>query len=135
MDFNGSRFHLLQGNRDWQVLLDRQPDSGLRSDPPRSSLTLVARVPRFPSRRSETPPNFSQRRGAGCDRHGNIYWTSLDQRGIRLVPGGTRVAGSFWSVENLRGQCSSQPGAGVRGLCPRPRAPLAQPAGAGGDHS
>src|SRR5688500_8638990 len=98
MDVNGSRFHLLIGERDWKPLLDGQADSGLEWDPHCQGVGLKREVPRFPRNPGETPLGPGQRRGADRDRYGNFYWIDESQRAIRYLPAGTEQDGLFWSV-------------------------------------
>ena len=107
MDVNGSRFHLLQGARDWMPMLRRQceiyDESGcpLQWDDAFPGISLAPLQFRFPQRRRETPPSVADRRGAACDRFGNLFWLGDDQRSIHWSPDGGANEGIYWEAERL----------------------------------
>lgn len=106
MDVNGTRFHLISGDRDWLPLLVTQDDTQLWWDRERQSMSLapkVLRLPQLPTTRSLT---VDDRRGAAFDHYGNFYWISENTREIILRPAATSTQiGRFWSIEDLASKC------------------------------
>jgi phage tail-like protein len=126
MDANGTRFHLLLGERDWAACIDaadrrtrladhfhREPVvcdgtndvGGFGWDASRSELTLRPCLVRFVASPNDRPPDpgGADRRGAARDRYGNVYVIADSSVEIRIVPAATGTATHFWS-----------PGDGVR---------------------
>jgi phage tail-like protein len=105
MDVNGTRFHLLQGARDWIPVLERHlvldGERALHWDDVHAEVTLAPHLFRFPLRRSETPPSLDQRRGADCDRYGNLYWIDDDGLGINWRSSGNGGQGLYWASASL----------------------------------
>jgi len=105
MDVNGTRFHLLQGARDWIPVLERRfaldGERQLHWDDAHAEVTLAPHLFRFPPRRGETPPTLEQRRGADCDRYGNLYWIDDDELGIQWRPAGGGGQGRYWASARL----------------------------------
>lgn len=121
MDVNGTRFHLLLGERDWRPLLRE----GLAWDAGRAAVALSPRLLRFGRRPSETPPALADRRGAARDRFGTIYWIGPGADEIRYqpVPGG--AAGRFWAVADLvSGSAEPEEPGGFRPVASPPPAAL-----------
>jgi phage tail-like protein len=95
MNINGSRFHMLLGEADWQQC---QTNDGL---PPNwDDLRKVTTLPYSGEKISQTPgePLFtlSDRRGAVADHFGNLYWVSADRYQIHVTNAGLKIHGSFW---------------------------------------
>src|SRR5437870_60190 len=114
MDVNGTRFQLLLGYNDWancsttedgtnllgQVWRDLSPCGAIGSawDDERAELTLKPCRLQIITPLSHTPPQPSDRRGAGRDRYGNWYW--IDKSGSELLVNsvGTGNTTHFWSL-------------------------------------
>lgn len=130
MDANGTRFHLLIGRRDWTrcrgageaggglaVDFEQPPVACAEAEPARGfawehateSLTLRPCLVEFKAARNDTPPDQSSagRRGAACDRFGNIYWIAESAAELRIIPAATGRAVPFWSAGDGLG-CSSE---------------------------
>ncbi len=107
MDVNGTRFHLIQGEQDWQSLLDAAGLRDLEWDAPRRTVSLTAELLLFPKRASETLLAPVDRRGAGCDRFGNVYWINGEQTGILTQRCGERGADRFWSTDDFAPRCET----------------------------
>lgn len=120
MDANGTRFHHLIGRPDWArcrgakdgsdllaVDFERAPVAcgstadrgGFAWEKATESLTLRPCLVQFTPPANDTPPDptFSGRRGAACDRYGNVYWIAESAAEIRIVPVATGRAVHFWS--------------------------------------
>ena len=121
MDANGTRFHLLLGERDWatcrdangpRVALDAQfrrapatcdsaaDSGGFYWDQAHAALTLRPCLVKFEASPNDTPPDPSgaDRRGAARDQFGNVYWIAQSTTEIRVIPSGTGAAAHFWST-------------------------------------
>ena len=121
MDSNGTRFHLLLGERDWAACTDardgsvslgdhfqREPvtcgsggdNGGFGFDRARHELTLRPCLVQFVAARNDRPPDpdGADRRGAARDRYGNFYWIGDSPTEIRIIPAATGVATHFWSA-------------------------------------
>lgn len=107
MDINGTYFHLLTGEDDWEPIRAQRSVHGLWWDRERVSLSLLPRVLQIPQRASEQILQPKDRRGSARDSYGNIYWIADDVRGIRILPAGTDQAGEFWSVNSLGSACET----------------------------
>lgn len=82
MDANGTRFHLVLGERDWLPPPGTPAPDGAEWDAATATVAL-ARLPIvFPPRRAERPPAPADRRGAARDRFGNWYAVGADGRSI-----------------------------------------------------
>jgi phage tail-like protein len=120
VDANGTRFHLLIGKADWARCRGAADDSaslavdfgrapiacsdaadpgGFAWEKATESLTLRPCLVQFKASVNDTPPDptFAGRRGAACDRYGNIYWIGESAAEIRIVPVATGRAVHFWS--------------------------------------
>ncbi len=118
-DVNGTRFHLLLGERDWAPLL--APGSGLTFDAERSGVGLEPQIFRFSTPPGDRPPRLEDRRGAARDRYGNWYWIGADEREIRFLPPGAAASERFWPVLQ-QSVCPPAPRSGFRPLAPLPAA-------------
>jgi len=121
VDANGTRFHLLLGQRDWAACTDaadgrtrlgdhfqREPaacgsaddSGGFAWDAVRSELTLRPCLVRFVAAPNDRRPDAdgADRRGAARDRYGNVYAIADSSIEIRIVPAATRGATHFWSL-------------------------------------
>jgi phage tail-like protein len=99
MDPNGTRFHLLKSQADWQRCQEEPYGSQWRNlewDASAAGLGLRQRLPRFaPTTTARLQPE--QRRGAALDRFGNGYWLSHDRRQIIWQPGGSAQPAVYWA--------------------------------------
>ena len=125
MDVNGTRYHLRDGPRDWLPALAAATVPAadrLVWDARRRAVSLRHELFVFPARRSEAVLTPANRRGAGCDRFGHVYWIGTERDEIRYRPAGSRTAATFWSVAELGGEaaarCHPRPG------CQLPEDPL-----------
>jgi len=131
VDANGTKFHLLLGERDWARCTDardgrttlgdhflREPvrcgsakdDGGFAWDASRHELTLRPCLVWFTAAPNDRPPDAdgADRRGAARDRYGNVYAIAGSSTEIRIVPAATGTATHFWSAgDGLR--CASEP--------------------------
>ncbi|MEM7051210.1 MAG: phage tail protein [Acidobacteriota bacterium] len=98
MDVNGSRYHLLLGEADWQPPISAAGD-GIAWDRDRQRVTLAPELFRFPGRPGEEALTADHRRGADRDRYGHVYWISEDRREIHYRPRDSRRSGVFWPPE------------------------------------
>ena len=102
MDVNGTRFHFVNGEPDWNRYIRSPEPSGLWWNSSRGSLSLVPkhlRLPRRPGQRLLVP---GDRRGADRDRYSTFYWIDPEAKSIRYLPHQSRRADRFWSIENLQ---------------------------------
>ncbi|MCK4537143.1 MAG: hypothetical protein KAT93_09020, partial [Desulfuromonadales bacterium] len=106
MDVNGTRFHLISGDRDWLPLLVTQDVIQLWWDRESQSMSLAPQVlclPELPTTQSLT---VDDRLGSAFDHYGNLYWISENTREIIFRPAATPTQiGRFWSVEDLASKC------------------------------
>lgn len=107
MDINGTHCHLLYGARDWQPTLSGQSPSGLWWDDDNACVTLTPTVPVQAEAAVADTLTWQDRRGAACDRYGNIFWLgdAKDSNGvgqpgqyIKMLPAGDDRAGDYWSI-------------------------------------
>jgi phage tail-like protein len=142
MDVNGTRFHLLLGRRDWQPVIEQStarlehalrwdaslasaaaPFAPLRWDEAFGGVSLSRQVPVLQPPRGVQPLSGDERRGAGADGYGNLFWIDADNARILVQPAGLTRAGEFWSVSAL----APEPPAALRGPF-APQAPASAPA-------
>lgn len=107
MDVNGTRFHMLTGEHDWEPLLAKQGVVDAWWDRERLGLGLLPQVLQFPQTSAEDLLTASDRRGAAEDRYGNIYWVGDDERSVNILPAGTDKTGLFWSLEDFSRSCKT----------------------------
>lgn len=115
MDANASRFHLLLGVADWSSGTDIKGrgldvlwhgDHATRAtvdlawDATRHELTLRPQMFRFIAAPSDSAPRIADRRGAGCDRFGNVYSIAADERAVLVYSCGSRATSRFWSASD-----------------------------------
>lgn len=93
MDANGTHFHLLLGRDDW----DRCLSDGLEWDQTNQSVSLKTRAFEFKAAPSDAPVKLEDRRGAGVDRFGNVFWIVQDRQEILVLSSGTGLTSHFWS--------------------------------------
>lgn len=109
-DVNGVRFHLLTGRHDWQSRLE---GTELVWNDARAAVHLKARLLRLPDRRRRRVLTPDERRGAGRDPFGHVWWIGDDRRSLRLAAAGDRRRNAVaWTVDDLRRGC---PGKRERG--------------------
>jgi phage tail-like protein len=120
VDANGTRFHLLIGKGDWArcrgaddaspalaIDFTRAPvacgeaagTGGFAWENATESLTLRPCLVQFDAPPNDTPPDSTGagRRGAACDRFGNIYWIAGSSAEIVIIPAATGRTVHFWS--------------------------------------
>jgi phage tail-like protein len=131
MDANGTRYHLLLGERDWSACVDardlhtplgdhfeREPaicdsaqnSGGFGRDAAGHELTLRPCLVRFTAAPNDRRPDADggDRRGAARDRYGSFYSIADSSTEIRVVPSATGIATHFWSAgDGLH--CTSEP--------------------------
>jgi phage tail-like protein len=93
MDANGTRYHLLLGRDDW----DRCQLDGLDWDQTNQSVSLKTKTFEFKAAPSDAPVKLEDRRGAGVDRFGNVFWIAPDRQEILVLSSGTDATSHFWS--------------------------------------
>jgi phage tail-like protein len=113
MDANGTRYHLLLGQRDWGALDggasppdDASPPDGRESvasddlewDDRSGEVRLRQKAFRFVGSLDERPLNLDDRRGSARDRYGTWYWIERAQRSIVALSSGSRTISTFWPV-------------------------------------
>ena len=106
MDVNGTRFHLLQGERDWLPLLVEQQADKIWWDRARQQLTLAPAILEIPASAGDAVYGPAQRRGASYDHYRNVYWLGPEQDRILYRPAATpNQVATFWSVDRLHDAC------------------------------
>jgi phage tail-like protein len=110
MDANGTRFHLVLGERDWagctdaegQLLSERWADEEADTawDDTLDEITLKPLPFVFPEPSHDRPPALRDRRGADADRFGSVYWIDDRRTGILVRSPGNGRTTPFWSSEN-----------------------------------
>src|SRR5947209_9946494 len=115
MDVNGTRFQLLLGSHDWgnctaedgttplsQAWQNPDPCGGASSawDNEHAELTLKPCLLQIIAPLTHTPPQLSDRRGAGRDRYGNWYWIGRSGGELLVNSVGTGNTTHFWSLED-----------------------------------
>ncbi len=111
MDVNGTRYHLVEGPRDWLPALaadSAPPSERVVWDARRRAVTLRHELFLIPSRQSEAVLTPDDRRGAGCDRFGHVYWIGPGRDEIRYLPAGASEAATFWRAAELTGDPASR---------------------------
>ncbi len=99
MDVNGTRFHLLLGERDWRGRLEEGStleDRGLEWDAERNGVILGRKLFRFPSPPGSRDLQPADRRGASRDRFGNWFFIGQGSVDIRLLPAGAQASRAYW---------------------------------------
>ncbi len=124
MDANGTRFHLLLGDRDWLACTDVSGrslpesgtavppwgplDDGLEWNDERTEVTLRPFAFEFRAAPGDNPPRLEDRRGSGRDVYGNLYWIASSRTEIRVKSIGSGTVSHFWAVgDGLR--CERHP--------------------------
>lgn len=127
MDVNGSRFHMLLGDRDWLPLLIEQQADRLWWDRSRQQLSLAPEILEVPQSADDHSLGPDDRRGAAYDHYGNVYWIDRGENRIRFRPAATpeRVA-DFWTVRHLHDAREEEAPAGDFEACDA-AAPLPTP--------
>jgi phage tail-like protein len=107
LDANGTRHHLVLGERDWILLSEVSPDqgslpegsppqagmpTGTHYDPLRDELTLEP----IPVTAPAVQTRLEQRRGVAGDGQGNVYWVDDARRSIMLQSAATGASTVFW---------------------------------------
>lgn len=113
MDVNGTRYHLLDGPRDWLPALEASTlpvAERLVWDPRRRTVHLRHELFLFPHRSAEAVLTPDDRRGAACDRFGHFYWIGPEHDEIRYRPADSRSAARFWGVAELVAAPAARPG-------------------------
>jgi phage tail-like protein len=131
MDANGTRYHLLLGERDWTRTLS-DPVGSTAYDAERGDLTLRPLEFRFALRPGDRPSRLGDRRGAAADAYGNVYWIDVDGASIRAQSAGSGRTSLFWqpglhaapSPDRDLGAFAPPPEAGPQPAPPKPM-PLA----------
>lgn len=126
MDVNGTKFHLLHGQADWERLYlpgdprtlaelwqlpeAQQPD--IEWNQVEGSLHLARQPQLFRRAERIEPLDTALRRGAGRDRYGHWYWIDPSEGGIRFLANGERQSALFWSSAVESAACLPDPEGG-----------------------
>lgn len=99
MDVNGTRFHLIQGQADWQECLETAAGINENASWNQESRAVMLNplLTLFPRGKRDAPLTPASRRGAAVDKFGNWYWISQDQQQIYWLPSGTGKAAVYWA--------------------------------------
>lgn len=124
IDSNGTRFHHLFGQANWQALERQAPDK-LAWNSKDATLSLHERPFRFPTRPADRLPEIGNRRGSASDAFGNWYWIAEDEQRIRVLSAGSGKASDFWSSEMVVDDDKSDKESGA--FAPLEPAPAAPP--------
>jgi hypothetical protein len=101
MDTNGTRFHLVLGERDWAASVEAFDDGSLGRfrdlawDPEDGAVGLKPILSLFRPPRPVPLRVPEDRRGAAADRFGNWYWISRDEHSVTWSPSRGRSR-TFW---------------------------------------
>ena len=110
MDVNGTRFHLIIGEKDWLRCQEEGTDHGsfqcVAYDGQTEQLMLKPLLTLFPRRSNQLLLEPSARRGAAVDRFGNYYRIANDRQRIFWQPSGTKQANVYWTQK--RACCGTQ---------------------------
>ena len=116
MDANGTRFHLILGERDWLAGTDESgtplsaavtaPVAPCVSDPPGlgwngpgQTLTLRPCSFEFTAPPADVPPRLEDRRGTARDMYGNAYWIASSRSEVRVKSSGSGHVSRFWAAD------------------------------------
>ena len=100
MDVNGTRFHLVLGERDWLPPRANGGTPAIDLEWDVDAVRLRKLLPSFPARHGSTPLAIDTRRGAARDRFGTWYWISEAGHEIRVSRMRRRPSTRFWSAED-----------------------------------
>jgi phage tail-like protein len=116
VDANNTRYHLVLTRADWAAcsydgtvpLADYwdssppgEPIGDLAWDEEQGELTLAPRLFQFSSSDYDRKPQLADRRGAGRDRFGNVFWIDETKRTILVNSSGSGRTSPFWSTDHL----------------------------------
>ncbi len=119
MDVNGTRFHLILGQREWlPAATDAGAPAAIDVEWSGGAVRLRKLLPVFPSHAGDVPPGIDARRGAARDRYGHWYWIGEDRHDIRVSRNGRRPSTTFWSADEAARGCVETPANGVFAVCP-----------------
>lgn len=110
MDLNGTRFHMLTGAGDWRRALDAAGTLDAWYDNTRQALTLLPELPEARGASTDAVLTMDDRRGAGADAFGNLYWIDDSRSRIMILPAGMDEAGVWWSLGDLDQTCLPEDG-------------------------
>jgi len=109
MDVNGTKYHLLLGERDWhrvieQTGIDAEHADWLAANHARAveydsdfeGLALVRQVPLLTQ--MAQPPAAATIGAVGADEFRNLFWIDTDARSLRVQPEGSTRTGEFWKL-------------------------------------
>lgn len=102
MDANGSRYHALVSQADWQRCADISPDAGGLEWNGREGnsggLALKAQLFMFKASANRAGGREESGRGGVFDAHGNLYSLGADRRSLRIRSAGSGEVSDFWPV-------------------------------------
>ncbi len=111
IDVNGTRYHLLLGERDWKPLLAKSPTSPSSDNTSQqdklewhddyNAVILEQKSFKFPKVTNDQPLEPSQsRRGVDSDIYGNWYWISSSEKEIYITPANSNKKLQFWPTDS-----------------------------------
>lgn len=106
MDVNGTRFHLIKSERDWETCCQLPGGIGepaVTWDGRRGALTLHPVLSLFPRSPTDEPLPPTARRGAAVDQFGNWYWIAQDRRRLYWRPSGSDNSVVYWEQPEADG--------------------------------
>jgi phage tail-like protein len=113
VDVNGTRFHLILGEREWRARGGSESGTAPAGvEWSGGAVRLRKLLPVFVSATGDAAPGLDQRRGAARDRYGHWYWIGDDAHEIRVSRLGRRPSTRFWSAEDAVRGCPERPPSG-----------------------
>ncbi|GGJ33380.1 phage tail protein [Deinococcus roseus] len=113
MDVNGSGYHLLLGQTDWESSIG---GFHLGYDQTSQAVTLAPEVFHFQTHPSDHLPTAADLRSIGADAWGNVYLISEDRTKVQVLAPQTRIPQTYWTGDMAapsreHGAFSDQPAA------------------------
>ena len=109
MDINGTYFHYINHERDWEAVVAAS-GSGICWDRTRQAVSLSPKALLYEAKGKQGQVALTEdhRRGAAFDGYGNLYVINQAKTAIQVLPHGKGELETYWRLQDLHQACEKK---------------------------